>query len=307
MKSLSGELFGGILILGAMVILGLSDNLFYLVESHMGLGQFHAVRSFLSFAVLVPGAYLLGMKLMPKNWRSVMGRTIFQTISMFLYFGSLPIMTVAEAAAGLFTSPIFVLIFTSVIYREAIGWRRISAVAIGTLGVIFVLQPGSDGFRFIQLMPVAAGAFYAMAAMVTRRWCADEPPLALVSMFLLVIGSTGTIAAISFNITPVSADLMALSPFLFRGWAELDWAIWGWMFLQAVMTLVAIAMMTRGYQIADTSYVAIFEYSLLIFASLWTFLLWGQSLNLSSWIGFAMIASAGIVISRAMPTTQESS
>ena len=54
---------------------------------------------------------------MPVNWRPVMGRTLLQTASMFLYFGSLPIMSVAEAAAGLFTSPIFVLIFTADISR----------------------------------------------------------------------------------------------------------------------------------------------------------------------------------------------
>ena len=136
-----GELFGGLLILASMAILGLSDNLFYFTHDAMGLGQFHALRAFLSILLLVPFAWVMKISLRPLRWRQTLMRTVLITIAMILYFGSLPIMSVAEAAAGLFTSPIFVLLFTALIYKEAIGWRRITAVAIGTLGGDYCIAP----------------------------------------------------------------------------------------------------------------------------------------------------------------------
>ena len=301
MKSVSNELFGGLLILASMAILGLSDNLFYFTQDVMGLGQFHALRAFLSILLLVPFALLMNISLRPLRWRQTLARTVLITIAMILYFGSLPIMSVAEAAAGLFTSPIFVLLFTAILYKEAIGWRRISAVAIGTIGVIIVLRPGSNGFQLLQLMPVAAGAFYALSSMVTRRWCADENPITMVCIYQLLIGSIGGASAYYFGIMPVSDSLFETAPFFFTSWQPMDFMAWFWMFLQALLSVIALVLLTKGYQSADTSYVAIFEYSLLIFASIWTYILWGSNLPFSSFVGFAMIAISGVIISRALP------
>ena len=296
-----GELFGGLLILASMAILGLSDNLFYFTQDAMGLGQFHALRAFLSILLLVPFAMMMKISLRPLRWRQTLMRTVLITIAMILYFGSLPIISVAEAAASLFTSPIFVLLFTALIYKEAIGWRRITAVAIGTLGVIIVLRPGGNGFQLLQLMPVAAGAFYALSSMVTRRWCADENPIRMVCVYQLLIGSIGGASAYYFGIMPVSDSLFETAPFFFTSWQPMEFMAWVWMFLQAFLSVIALVLLTKGYQSADTSYVAIFEYSLLIFASIWTYILWGTNLPLSSFIGFAMIAVSGVIISRALP------
>ena len=296
-----GELFGGLLILASMAILGLSDNLFYFTQDAMGLGQFHALRAFLSILLLVPFAMMMKISLRPLRWRQTLMRTVLITIAMILYFGSLPIMSVAEAAAGLFTSPIFVLLFTALIYKEAIGWRRITAVAIGTLGVIIVLRPGGNGFQLLQLMPVAAGAFYALSSMVTRRWCADENPITMVCVYQLLIGSIGGVSAYYFGIMPVSDSLFETAPFFFTSWQPMAFMTWVWMGLQAFLSVIALVLLTKGYQSADTSYVAIFEYSLLIFASIWTYILWGTNLPFSSFIGFAMIAISGVIISRALP------
>lgn len=304
-QSLSPELFGGVMILSSMAILGLSDNVFYYLEPYMGLGQFHAMRSSICFLLLVPFAFMTGAKLLPTHWKPVMARTVLLSAAMFLYFGSLPIMSVAEAAAGLFTSPIFVLIFTNLIYKERIGIRRILAVAIGTIGVLFVLRPDQSGFHILQMMPIAAGALYALASMTTRRWCADEPPLSLVANFFLVLGLAGAVATTFLDLRPVSESLFEIAPFFFRGWMAIDSVTMGWALVQGFMTLIAIALLTRGYQVAETSYLAVFEYSLLVFAALWTFALFGKSLALTSIIGFVLIAAAGVIIARALPAKEQ--
>jgi len=100
---------------------------------------------------------------------------------------------------------------------------------------------------------------------------------------------------------PVSDSLFETAPFFFTSWQPMEFMVWVWMFLQAFLSVIALVLLTKGYQSADTSYVAIFEYSLLIFASIWTYILWGTNLPLSSFIGFAMIAVSGVIISRALP------
>lgn len=306
-QSLSAELYGGLLILSAMAILGLGDNIFYYLEPHMGLGQFHALRSLICLILLVPFALITGARLLPDRWGPILMRTAFLSASMFLYFGSLPIMSVAEAAAGLFTAPIFVLLFTRLVYKERIGVRRILAVMVGTIGVLFVLRPDEVGFHILQLMPVAGGALYAMAAMTTRRYCADEPPLSLVAVFFFVIGLTGAFATTMLDMRPVSEALFEAAPFFFRGWMALDLVTSGWIIFQGSLTVVAIALLTRGYQVAETSYMAVFEYSLLIFAAAWTYIMFGQALAVTSIIGFVLIASAGVIVSRALPSNHQAS
>ena len=232
---------------------------------------------FYHYLVTCAFALLMNISLRPLRWRQTLARTvrIYHCDDSVFWLSANHVCN--EAAAGLFTSPIFVLLFTAILYKEAIGWRRISAVAIGTIGVIIVLRPGSNGFQLLQLMPVAAGAFYALSSMVTRRWCADENPITMVCIYQLLIGSIGGASAYYFGIMPVSDSLFETAPFFFTGWQPMDFMAWFWMFLQALLSVIALVLLTKGYQSADTSYVAIFEYSLLIFASIWTYMGYGEA------------------------------
>ena len=69
-----------------------------------------------------------------------------------------------------------------------------------------------------------------------------------------------------------------------------------WIAVQAVGSLIGIGLIFRGYQLGEASQVAVFEYSLLVFASFWAWVLWGQTVPLLGFIGMGLIALAGIVI-----------
>ena len=71
-------------------------------------------------------------------------------------------MPIAEAGSGLFTSPIFVLLFSYLLFKERIGWRRALAVLMGTIGVLLILKPGQEGFSGFHLLPILSGASYAL-------------------------------------------------------------------------------------------------------------------------------------------------
>ena len=62
-----------------------------------------------------------GLSVIPKYWKPILIRTFFMVTSMLLYFGVMPMMPIAEAGAGLFTSPIFVLIFSTIFFKQTNG------------------------------------------------------------------------------------------------------------------------------------------------------------------------------------------
>ena len=290
---------GGILLVSGISVFGFSDNLTLLVSDQVGVGQFHFSRSIIAIVMVLVLGRIFGLGVWPKNWKPVLARTVFIVTSMLLYFGVLPMMPIAEAGAGLFTSPIFVLIFSALIFGEKIGWRRILAVAIGSAGVLLVLKPGGDGFTFYHLMPVMAGACYAVGSIITYRYCGDESPLAILMAFLIGIGTCGMLATTGLTIFPVAPHWVAEAPFLFSPWQSVDLAFWGWMTVIALGASIALSLMTRAYQLTQTSYAAIYEYAYVISAGFFGWAFWDIAPGGISIIGIALIIVAGIVIVRA--------
>jgi drug/metabolite transporter (DMT)-like permease len=287
---------GAILLVSGISVFGFSDNLTLLVSDQVGVGQFHFSRSLIAVVMVTILGRIFGMPVIPRYWKPVLARTVFIVTSMLLYFGVLPMMPIAEAGAGLFTSPIFVLIFSAVFFRERIGWRRILAVMIGTSGVMLVLQPGGDGFTVFHLLPVLAGACYAMGSLITYRYLQDESSLAILMSFLVSIALCGALATSVLTAFPVSPALLAEAPFLFSAWQKVDGLFWMWMVAIAAGASIALSLMTRAYQLTQTSYAAIYEYAYVISAGLFGWLFWGIVPGLVSALGIALIIFAGIVI-----------
>ena len=67
--------------------------------------------------------------------------------------------------------------------------------------------------------------------------------------------------------------------------------------MHALGSLVAVALLTRGYQSADTSYLTVFEYSFLIFSAGWAWALFAEVPEPRQVLGIALIVAAGVVIS----------
>ena len=267
-----------------------------LVSDDVGVGQFHFSRSLFAVSMVVILGKFLGLSVIPRLWKPVLVRTLFMVIAIFLYFSVMPMMAIAEAGAGLFTSPIFVLIFSAILFRERIGWRRILAVVMGSCGVLLILRPGSDGFSLYHLIPVLSGASYAFGSIITFRYLSDESPLAILMSFIVAIGLCGGAFATGLTVVPASQELIAQAPFLFRGWQMVDVWFWIWMAVIAIGACVALSMMTRAYQIAQTSYAAIYEYAYLISVGFFGWAFWGVVPDILSTAGIVLIIFAGVLI-----------
>ncbi|MDA9354558.1 DMT family transporter [Amylibacter sp.] len=281
--------------IGAMLILGFTDNFIVFIAEIMSLWQFQFIRAVIALPLIVCIAYLLKITIRPKRPWAVALRSLFLTIAMIFYFWSLAFIPMAQALAGLFTSPIFILIISGLIFRQSISFIQIVAVFIGFIGIIFVVDTEFTELTFFSFLPVFGGLFYAMAAVATREFCEGETTLALLASIMIMQGFVGMGAL--YIIAWVSPEVPnGAAGFILREWVWNINSVMPWITLQAVGAILGIGLIFRAYQIGQASQVAVFEYSALIFGPFFAWVLIGQQVNLMQLLGILLIAIAGSLI-----------
>ena len=285
------------LMAGYAVIIGVTDNYVRVIASEAGLWQFHATRSVIAVVLLIAAAGVMGLRLRPIRMGAVVARSLLHGSAMLVYFGALAFLPVALVAAGLFTAPIFVLLISGLVYRQPIGAAQMFAVALGFGGVVLVLgSEAVSGASLAAVLPVLAGAMYALGNIATRQWCAQESAATLVAGFFVALGVMGTIGMAVLTVMPLPVSDGAAG-FLQRGPVMPGAAVWGLMALQAVGSVVGVGMMVRAYQLVAAARASVFEYLILPASALWGWVIWGEVLSHWALIGMALIAAAGVLIS----------
>jgi drug/metabolite transporter (DMT)-like permease len=281
--------------IGSMVLLGFVDNYVAIIATEISVWQFLTVRAMMAVP-LIGVLSMLGLGTMrPQRLWAVAVRSVLVSVGLMLYFGSLAFMPIAQSLAGLFTSPIFVLLMTVVVLKQKIGPWRVLAVAVGFAGILLVLglQQGAPGW--VMLMPVAGGFFYAIGSLTTRILCADESTISMLAGIMSMQWLIGVIALITLNIwlpaVPEGAD-----GFLLRGWVWPITSVFPYIVLQAFISVFGVFLLIRAYQWGEASQVSVLEYSIMIFGPFFGWLLMGQSITSTMIAGIALIMVAGGII-----------
>lgn len=283
------------LVLVAMGLFGLIDNFMRLAAVDGGLWQYHLLRSVVALAVLIPLAAVWRISLRPLNPGLVLGRTLLNSSAMVIYFGCLGFMPIAQVVAGLFTAPLWTVIFTVGLFGEKVVVRQVLAVMLGFAGIIIALHPAAGELTVWTLLPVLAGAFYGLGNIVTRRWCGAEGTLTLLGAFFGMLGLVGAVGLLALWIWPLPVAPGA-EGFITRGWVSPTWTFGTVVVVQAVGSLLGVGLSIRAYQIAPPTFVSVFENSLLVFATVWAVILWREWPDALGLTGLAMIGVAGVII-----------
>lgn len=288
-----------VMVLCGMATLGLTDNFVPYISERGSLWQFHFVRSVMAFAIL-GGVVALGFgSLRAKRPMAVLGRSLFQAGAMLIYFGCLSLLPIGVVVAGLFTSPLFVVLISIVFQGKTVGIFRWVAVILGFIGALMVIRPDPSALDPVAFLPIIAGLLYAVGAVATRAWCDGESTLMLTAGFFAMLGVFGLIGMVVISGEGAPDGHIG---FVQRAWGPLDGPMLFWFAVQAIGSLLGIGLIFRGYLMGEASQVAVFEYSLLVFASFWAWVLWGQTVPLLGLAGMILIAVAGSVI--ALRSTQ---
>ncbi len=284
------------LIFGYAMVIGFTDNFVKVIAADAGLWQFHLTRTAMAMVLLGLVAVPMRLRLRPVNGRAVLARSVIHGLAMVIYFGALAFLPVALVAAGLFTAPIFVLLIGRFLYGQPMGGVQMAAVFMGFAGVVLVLGPEAlSGASVAAILPVLAGAMYAMGNIATRQWCPHESAETLLAGFFGMLGVIGAIGMGVLAVWPLAVPDGAAG-FVQRGavWPTSEFLFWT--FVQAAGSLIGVGMMIRSYQITDAGRASVLEYIILPASAFWTFVLWGEGLSLLAIAGMVLIVAAGSLI-----------
>ena len=283
------------LMLTGLLVLAVQDALARMAGEHVSFWQFQAMRASCNILFLLTFVRIAmgGIIRRPKNAAAIGARCLCMVGATIFFFGGIPRVTIVEMAAGLYTYPIFVTILSGLVLREKIGIRRISAVIVGATGAALILQPGAEDFHPIKLMPIGAGFCYGCNVIITRRWCRGENAVTMaisIAASFVILGAAG---CLWFALSPAPEVLRTELPYLMHGW---QWAA-GWVFAITVVCSLFNAtgnvLLTKAYQSAESSWLAPFDYSYLIFAALAGIVFFGTFPGHWQMLGMLLIAGSG--------------
>ncbi|MEQ8602515.1 MAG: DMT family transporter [Marivibrio sp.] len=185
-------------------------------------------------------------------------------------------MRLADAIAILFAAPIFMTALAVPLLKEPVGPRRWTAVGLGFVGVLVIVNPGGGVFSAGAWAALAAAALMALAMIVIRKLSATEPASTITFYFTV----TGTAVGLVWVLlegweAPVGVDL----------WLMIGVGVFG---------AVAQYAMTLAFRHAEVSQVAPLEYGALIWSSLIGYIVWQEVPSARTWIGAAIIVGAGL-------------
>ena len=274
-----------------MALLGFVDNFVALIAQTISLWQFLAVRCVIALGLVGSLAWLGLGSLRPKRLWAIALRSLLVASGIMCYFAALAVMPIAQALAGLFTSPIFVLLISALLLRRRIGPWRIAAVALGFVGTLTVLGVWSGWPGPIMLLPLVGGLLYAMGSVATRELCAHESTLAMLAGILLTQGVIGATALLALSGMELEGQT-----FLTRAWVWPFPEALPFVFLQAVLSVAGVFLLIRAYQWGEASQVSPLEYTIMVFGPLFAFVLFGEPITATMIIGILLILIAGVII-----------
>jgi drug/metabolite transporter (DMT)-like permease len=198
-------------------------------------------------------------------------RATLMIVTMLCFVYALKHLPIADTIAIGFAAPLFMTTLSVFFLKEKVGPRRWAAVLIGFGGVTVILQPSGAGFGWAALSALSSALTYALLFIASRKLTATESGPCLIfwnSFAMLVCAGIGMMW--DFRI-PQGVDI--------------------WVFVAtAVFGALGQLLMTEAFRYGEVSLLAPIEYSALIWATLFGWLLWNELPS------FTVVAGAAIII-----------
>ena len=288
-----------LMLLGGLFLFSIQDVLISDLTKRYPVHEIVFVRSLVNIwpLILLSFAFDQGKNMQITKFWQLFLRGGLLSLSYTAYYLALAGLDFAQATSLYFTAPLFITFLSWVTTRVPIGWRRLTGVIIGLVGVVFIVKPGVGDIPLLPaLMAVASAFFYALSALMTN-W----------------LGRTESTTVQSVTFVIMNLIIGALFWAIFgEGWAvdhapeglEVLLKAWVWPTRADVLIMVGIGlgsaigfiMLTAAYRNLEPSFAAPFEYCLLGYNLLWGLLLFRQVPDALTLVGIAIIVSSGLFV-----------
>jgi drug/metabolite transporter (DMT)-like permease len=274
----SSALAGIGLMLAGVFLFSINDALGKWLLADYTVGELLLVRSIVGLILLAPFVRQAGLAaFMSAPQRGLqIARVILSTLEVAMFFWAVTYLPLADCVTFYLASPIYVTALSVVLLGETVGWRRWSAVLVGFAGVVIALRPSAASLTLPALIALGGSFIFALLMIATRL-------LRETSNTVLVTGQVagtlvfGAVASPFGWVTPTPFDFALLSLF-------------------GLLAMIALACINLSLKHAPASVVVPYQYTLIIWAIVLGYVVFGDVPDLFTLAGAAVIVAAGLYI-----------
>ncbi|MEM9732998.1 MAG: DMT family transporter [Pseudomonadota bacterium] len=209
------------------------------------------------------------------RWPVVL-RTAGEAGGTFFFLTALTYLPLANVTAVLQVLPLTITLSAALFFGEKVGWRRYSAIVVGFVGVMLIIKPGSEGFTVFSVYALLSTVCITLRDMATKMLDKETPSLlvSLVTAFsIFALGAVGTLSKPWQAVSSGQVGMMAMAASI---------VILGYLF--SIMT------MRKG----EVSFVAPFRYSILVWALLLGYFIFGEVPDGWAMVGCVLVVGSGL-------------
>ena len=204
-------------------------------------------------------------------------RPAFLVCSISSLFVGLTYLPLAEATAIGFVAPLFITILSVPILKEKVGIHRWIAILIGFTGVIIIIRPGGEFWQFVSIMPLLGAIFFSLFQIFTRLLSGTEKTLTT----LFYTGLGGLIwSSLIVPFVWVTPSQIHITVFLVTG----------------MFGALAHLCMINAFDYAEASLLAPYNYTKLLWVSIFGYWVFEDIPSIEMWIGSGVIVTAGLYV-----------
>jgi len=205
-------------------------------------------------------------------------RAICGALAIIALFFGLRELPLADVVSLTFGGPIFVTIASIIFLSEKVGIRRWSAVFLGFLGMLLIVQPAFTDLNYYYITPIVFCIFFACVAISVRSLSKTEPNYTIAFYFTFLCAALG------------------LSTVFFSDWVmptPIDFVLF---FVLGLCGSVANLLLTQSYRLAEASLVTPIKYLSLVFAIFLGYFIWSEVPKILTLLGAALVIISSLII-----------
>ncbi len=203
-------------------------------------------------------------------------RVTLSTVEVAAFFLATVYLPLADVVTYYLACPIFVTALSAIVLHEQVGWRRWSAVLVGFCGVLIALRPSAQTASWPALIALGGSLSFAVLMLITR-----------------VLRATPDIVLASSQFAGTFALGALMSPF---GWVTPGLGSLGLFAAAGCISVAALLCVNRSLKLAPASVVVPYQYSMIVWAVMFGYVVFGDVPSMATLAGAAIIIAAGLYI-----------
>ncbi|KNG91993.1 membrane protein [Pseudaestuariivita atlantica] len=264
--------------MGSMLAFTLNDVAIKLTGGDIPLFQLIFLRGLFTTTLVSVLAWRMRafqLRQSPRDWSLIGARVVTEVMIVIFFLTALLNMPIANVTAILQALPLIVTFAGIFLFKEVVGWRRMLAIALGFLGVMLIVKPGTDGFTTYTVFAMIAALFVALRDLVTKPLSAKVPSM-------LVTFCTATGITLVCGVLSLSETWVVLTP---RHWTLLA--------LSAVFILGGYLFSVLTIRVGDISFTALFRYTGILWALVLGLIVFDEWPDRITLLGVILVVGAG--------------